>query len=223
MSEGGRDVAREGGMFEEHDDRAFVERIAKPLRADAPLAADFMSRLDAAVRADSRIAGRKHQERGATAPWWQRRVTLQLSLSPVVGLALAAGLATVAVLGAVALRAPGGAGAAVSPTAHPVATALAPARTDTVHIVRFVFIAPGAASVALVGDFNNWQRTATLLRHTGSDGIWTVSVPMSRGVHQYAFVINGTRWVADPAAGTTVTDDFGTTTSVVTVGSGASS
>jgi hypothetical protein len=41
---------------------------------------------------------------------------------------------------------------------------------------------------------------------------------MSRGSHQYAFVIDGTKWVADPAAGTSVTDDFGTTTSVLTVG-----
>lgn len=212
-------------MFEENDDSAFIERIAKPLRAEAPLAADFMDRLDAAVRADSRAARRAHHEAHATTSWWRKRVTVQLSVSPIVGLALAAGLAAIAVVGAVALRAPGAAGAAVSSTAHPVqtATALAPVRTDTVHIVRFVFIAPGAASVALVGDFNNWERTATLLRHTGSDGIWTVSVPMTRGVHQYAFVINGTRWVADPAAGTTVTDDFGTTTSVVTVGSGASS
>ena len=204
-------------MFkEDEEERAFIERIAKPLRAAEPLTGEFMDRLAAAVRADGGGAGNSAHEAPRDVPWWRKRATITMSLSPLGGLALAAGLGAVIVLGALASRSAGHDGAGLLASGRSARTAAI--RTDTVHVVRFVFIAPRAASVALVGDFNNWRREATPLRPTGSDGIWSVSVPMSRGSHQYAFVIDGTEWVADPAAGTSVTDDFGTTTSVLTVG-----
>jgi len=216
-NDGGRDPAQEAGMFKEDDEeRAFIERIAKPLRAAEPLAADFMDRLAAAVRADGAAAPGAAHDAPTDVPWWRKRTTIRVSLSPIGGLALAAGLAAVVVLGALVFRTIGDHGTGLATADSSARTAAV--RTDTVHIVRFVFIAPRASSVALVGDFNNWRREATPLRPTGSAGIWSVSVPMSSGSHQYAFVINGTEWAADPAAGTSVTDDFGTTTSVMTVG-----
>jgi 1,4-alpha-glucan branching enzyme len=71
--------------------------------------------------------------------------------------------------------------------------------------------------VELVGDFNEWTRGSTALRLSGAPGVWAVSVPLSPGKHEYAFIVNGTRWVADPLAVKT-SDDFGTESSVIRVG-----
>jgi 1,4-alpha-glucan branching enzyme len=92
------------------------------------------------------------------------------------------------------------------------------ARRDTVHVVRFVLVAPGASSVALAGDFNRWDVNADQLRPVGGDGVWSASVPLTPGRHEYAFVIDGTHWVADPAAAATLADEFGGQSSIVTVG-----
>jgi 1,4-alpha-glucan branching enzyme len=95
-------------------------------------------------------------------------------------------------------------------------------RTDTVNIVRFVFADPKASSVQLVGDFNEWTKGATNLKPSGAPGVWTISVPLHPGRHEYAFIVNGTRWIADPLA-TKSSDDFGTESSVIHVGSSAQS
>ena len=192
-------------------DDAFAARIAAPLRAPVRLAPDFTARVMRAVRGEAR-PGAAPAPRAARTPWWRRRVTLSLSLSPVGALAMAAAVAAVAVLGREVARR-----AAPAPAVRVAAVA----RTDTVHMVRFVFLAPNARSVALVGDFNEWRSASTPLRRAGTDGLWTATVSLPAGAHQYAFIVNGTRWVADPAAPTTVSDDFGTTTSVITVGGAA--
>jgi 1,4-alpha-glucan branching enzyme len=93
-------------------------------------------------------------------------------------------------------------------------------RPDTVQLVRFVFVEPRASTVELVGDFNAWARGSTELKRTGAPGVWEVSVPLSPGRHEYAFIINGSRWVADPLAVKT-SDDFGTESSVIRIGTRA--
>ena len=147
--------------------------------------------------------------RTAVRGWWTRRHTIELSFSAVGALAAAV---MIAVAGALSVR------AIVGSSRGPQTVATAPVRADTVHIVRFVLTAPSASSVSLVGDFNDWQAGATPLRPAGAPGLWVVSLPLPRGLHQYAFIIDGTRWTPDPATSTTVTDDFGTTTSVIAVG-----
>jgi 1,4-alpha-glucan branching enzyme len=91
-----------------------------------------------------------------------------------------------------------------------------------VQLVRFVFVEPRAASVELVGDFNDWARGTTRLQRSGAPGVWVASVPLSPGRHEYAFIINGSRWVADPLA-VKSSDDFGTESSVIRVGTPANS
>ena len=102
------------------------------------------------------------------------------------------------------------------PEFAPAATASV-AKSDTVQLVRFVFVEPRASKVEVVGDFNAWARGATELQRTGAPGVWEVSVPLSPGRHEYAFIINGSRWVADPLA-VKSSDDFGTESSVIRVG-----
>jgi hypothetical protein len=91
---------------------------------------------------------------------------------------------------------------------------------DTVYVTRFMIAAPGARQVALVGDFNDWDHGATPLVKVASHGVWTVEVPLNPGRYSYAFLVDGQRWMADPAAPRAVGDDFGRPSSVVTVRGG---
>ena len=94
----------------------------------------------------------------------------------------------------------------------------APARVaarDSVF-VRFVLYAPGAQRVAVAGTFNQWDRSAAPLVRAGTGGVWTTTLALPVGQHQYAFVVDGARWVADPAA-PAVDDGFGRRNSVVAV------
>jgi hypothetical protein len=84
-------------------------------------------------------------------------------------------------------------------------------------IVEFGFVAPHASSVALVGDFNNWDPKATPLRAASTGGVWSVEVPIQPGRHLYAFVVDGTVWRPDPAAPQAKGEDFGEPNSALTV------
>jgi len=85
-----------------------------------------------------------------------------------------------------------------------------------VVFVRFMLHAPGARSVSVAGTFNQWDQNAAPLIPAGTDGVWTTTLALPVGQHQYAFVVDGRRWVADPAA-PGVDDGFGRRNSVVAV------
>jgi len=82
--------------------------------------------------------------------------------------------------------------------------------------VRFVLVAPDAKAVSLAGTFNQWDARATPLVRAGANGVWTVSLTLPAGQHQYAFVVDGQRWVPDPGA-PAVDDGFGRRNSVLTL------
>jgi hypothetical protein len=79
---------------------------------------------------------------------------------------------------------------------EPVKVAVTSAPTEV--LVHFRLEAPDARSVALAGDFSNWAPAHTMTR-SGS-GVWTVVVPLTPGVHDYSFIVDGEKWVPDPAA-----------------------
>jgi hypothetical protein len=81
--------------------------------------------------------------------------------------------------------------------------------------VRFALRAPASARVTLTGDFNDWN--AGQLPLEAHAGEWSVTLRLRPGRYRYAFVVDGTRWVADPHGAAAIDDDFGTPTSVVTV------
>ena len=177
-------------MTEHRDDDRFAARIAEPLREPEGLDQEFERRVMTAVRATRTV-------------WWRRGVTV----TPVRGFAMAASFAGLVVLGTLGAtgwfdRAP----------------AVAVVAADTVHLVRFVLVAPDAEEVALVGDFNGWSRGTTTLVQTGEAGVWSVSLPLEAGRHEYAFVVDGERWIPDPMA-TRHVDEFGTESSILRVGS----
>ncbi|HEY9428101.1 MAG TPA: hypothetical protein VIR34_13170 [Gemmatimonadaceae bacterium] len=66
---------------------------------------------------------------------------------------------------------------------------------DTLRLVRFVLHAPGAARVAIAGDFNDWSRTATPLSDSAGAGVWSTVVALPRGSRSYAFVVDDAQWV----------------------------
>lgn len=78
--------------------------------------------------------------------------------------------------------------------------------------VQFRLHAPDASTVGLAGSFTGWQPAHEL--YEVAPGIWTVTLALPPGVHDYAFVIDGERWVADPYA-PGVRDGFGGTMSRV--------
>lgn len=192
-------------MSEERNDAdATIERAARLLAAPERFGEDFEQSLVEAIRADRPLMEPiSRRPRRFTPAWWA--APMPLSLSPIAGLAMAAGLVGIAITGTL------GAARRVS---H-VAVASASPVHDTVTFVRFVFVGH-AKSVKLVGDFNQWGGEATSLIET-ANGAWSVSVPMSNGRHEYAFIVDGSQWVADPLAPAT-TDDFDTRSSIIKVG-----
>jgi hypothetical protein len=92
-----------------------------------------------------------------------------------------------------------------------------PSTQPELKLVRFELAAPGAAGVALVGDFNDWDPQATPMRRGNTSATWSVSLPVARGRHVYGFVVDGRRWVPDPLAPLAPEDDFGSASSVVVV------
>jgi hypothetical protein len=93
---------------------------------------------------------------------------------------------------------------------------LAVPRPETARPVRFTLRAPASARVTLTGDFNDWDARRIPLQARA--GEWTVTLRLRPGRYRYAFVVDGSRWVADPRGAATADDDFGTPTSVITVG-----
>jgi hypothetical protein len=92
------------------------------------------------------------------------------------------------------------------------ATAVAPESV----FVKFILFAPAAKQVTLAGTFNRWEPGTTPLVRVSEEGVWTVTLGLPVGQHQYAFVVDGQRWVVDPAA-PAVDDGFGRKNSVVSV------
>jgi RNA polymerase sigma-70 factor (ECF subfamily) len=69
-------------------------------------------------------------------------------------------------------------------------------KSDTVLLARFVFADPSAKSVALAGDFNRWDASATSLTRL-ADGTWSRTLRLAPGRYEYAYLVDGKRWVAD--------------------------
>ena len=161
--------------------------------------------LDARVMATVR-----HHATSRTRRVWRwlatpRDVELRLRVRPWAawagGLAAAAGLALL-------LTRP--------PARLPAGAVAARDASPNVVFVRFVLYAPGAKRVAVAGTFNQWDQTAALLVPAGTGGVWSTTLALPVGQHQYAFVVDGRRWIADPAA-PAVDDGFGRRNSVLAV------
>ena len=169
-------------------------------RAPVALSAEFETRVMAEVRRRARSPIRRVW-RGLVEP---RDIELRLRVRPWV--VWGAALATAAAVALLLTRPP-----QASEGARPVRVAAG----DSVY-VRFVLYAPTARRVAVAGTFNQWDQNASPLARVGAGGVWTITLALPQGHHQYAFVVDGARWVPDPAA-PGVDDGFGRRNSMVAV------
>ncbi len=193
--------------IERDGDEEFAERMARVLRAPEAFGDGFEEDLVRAIRADRPIDHPAPRRPAALTPaWWRTPSTVRMS--PVVGLALAASLVAATSLGTLSIA---------TKSYQKTGTIVAERVHDTVHVVRFVFVGK-VKSVSLVGDFNGWGAMPTPMLTHGSGETWVVNVPLPRGRHEYAFVVDGKRWVADPFAMSN-SDDFNTESSIIAVGS----
>lgn len=148
-------------------------------------------------------------------PWRRLVQRRNFSLSPLLTLATAAGLVGIGVVAGLFANDRDGRSSAGSPS---VAVAPQLPVHDTVRVVKFVLVAPQARVVSLVGDFNQWDAQATPMTKTPTGGTWSVTLQLQPGRHLYAFVVDGTQWLADPKAPLAPEDGFGAPNSVVLVG-----
>ena len=83
--------------------------------------------------------------------------------------------------------------------------------------VIFVLDAPGAGNVFLVGDFNNWSPRIDPMTDKNGDGEWTLLVSLLSGEYEYKFVVDGSKWIADPTNPMLVPDGFDGQNSVLRI------
>ena len=102
------------------------------------------------------------------------------------------------------------------PDSAPVATLT---RVDNGSAIQFELRLPsGAAKVAVVGDFNGWDTTATPMQKSRSNGEWSAKITLLPGRHVYAYIVNGEKWVVDPLAPQVSDADYGPANAVVVEG-----
>lgn len=68
------------------------------------------------------------------------------------------------------------------------------------RVVNFRFCCPGAQSVTLAGDFNNWNVSAHPMIYDSPLDIWTITLPLEPGQYEYKFYVDGRVWWNDPSA-----------------------
>ena len=94
---------------------------------------------------------------------------------------------------------------------------VASAIRDTLRIVQFMLTAPAASRVALAGDFNGWDPREIEMARDSRDGRWAVTLALAPGRHSYAYVVDDTQWVRDPAGMAAEPNDLAPPRSVIVV------
>jgi hypothetical protein len=190
-----------------------IDRIAAALRPLPEVDASAQARVLVAVAAErerDRASVRRVRSRRV---WWARGA----------GLAAAAALAAFLLRGVAGERAgtPATPAVAASPAGMAGATVLAahgPLDASARQAVQFVFRAPLATRVSVVGDFTGWNPDSAVMTRDAASGLWSVTVPLTPGRHVYAFLLDDTLWVRDPRAPAAPDADFGRPGSVLLVG-----
>ena len=187
----------------------YVEWIASEARRPVATAQSARDRIMASVHAEP-------GPRRVLPVWGRLMAPRALRLSPAAGSLIAAGLVGIGVLAG-----RGASHAAPSPEAPSTVAEARPTQMAPDSVVKFVFVAPQAAQVSVVGDFNGWDSMKTPMARSSGGGVWTVTLPLASGRHLYAFVVDGS-WSADPSAPLAPDDGFGHANSVKLVRRGSS-
>ncbi|MBR4569440.1 MAG: hypothetical protein IKO19_02045 [Candidatus Riflebacteria bacterium] len=81
--------------------------------------------------------------------------------------------------------------------------------------VTFEYENEKASKVAVVGNFNNWNKDADPM--VKENNTWKCTKALEAGTYEYQFVVDDTDWVVDPKAETTVKNKYEGYNSVVVV------
>ena len=200
-----------------HEEDALIARVAETLRVPERIDPSFDARVMAEVHA-------LPAPRRRPSLWTWLRQPRPVGVSPIGGLAFGGAIAVlllVAVMRGEPTADPGR-GSLVEGSRHPgIVREVTDATTLTTTVlgrgVQFAILEPGAKTVAVVGDFNDWKADSTMLIR-GANGVWTVDVPLEPGRYTYNFLIDGETWKDDPAMPGPVDEFVGRATSVVIVG-----
>jgi len=82
--------------------------------------------------------------------------------------------------------------------------------------VAFILISPGAETVYLCGDFNEWFPAGLPMIQRGDGRLWEKRLLLPPGRYEYKFIVDGV-WSHNPDAGTNVPNAFGSLNSVLEV------
>lgn len=81
--------------------------------------------------------------------------------------------------------------------------------------IRFVFFDDDATTVAVAGDFSDWDPISLTKETIGDKQVWTGLIPVSKQEQRYMFVKDGEQWVTDPLAEVQRDDGFGNKNAVL--------
>lgn len=81
--------------------------------------------------------------------------------------------------------------------------------------ITFVYSAPQAASVLVVGDFTQWEASPIGLVQEQA-GIWKTTVTLKPGKYQYRLLVDG-QWQNDPGCPDLQPNEFGSANCVLSV------
>jgi hypothetical protein len=197
-------------VFEGERD-AFIDEIASELRRPVRLDPRFDERVMAAVETRDVIPIRRTRMRS----WTDRRWTI--SVTPVGGLVAAAAIGAI-VFGSLRMagnEAPMPAFADESEINTPVIPVSNTGLKATAER-QFTILVPTARSVAIIGDFNDWDPASGRMQRLSEEGLWSITLPLRAGRHEYQFLVDDTLHVPDARAPRT-SSDFGSVNSVITV------
>ncbi len=80
---------------------------------------------------------------------------------------------------------------------------------------RFVIFEPAASRVELTGTFNEWQRVT--MKQIGTSGYWELNLRLPSGEYRFAYILDGSKRLADPTQSAREKDDFGGENSILKV------
>jgi AMP-activated protein kinase-like protein len=195
----------------EHESDPFIEDIAGELKRPVRFDSTFESRVMAALDPTAMLP----MEREKPTPWILRPRIFYVS--PLAGLAVAAGLVAIITMSVLNTVPPKEIANSVSADTAAVQLQgqFIPAASSAPVTAPFTYIDRNAKSVAVVGNFNGWDATKDVL-HLTSDGVWTGTVSVRPGRYEYQLVVDG-KWIADPGAQQTAASEFGAANSVMIV------
>ncbi len=81
--------------------------------------------------------------------------------------------------------------------------------------VRFEIEHPKAESIALLGDFNDWDRFANPMKQL-TNGNWKTEVKLKDGQYHFRYLVNNEHWLNDDQA-PRVENPFGSDDSVLEI------